>query len=56
MEAIKTKTEALTAASMKIGEAMYKDKQAAEAAAPEEAASEGDGKVVDADYEDLTKK
>ncbi|WP_341791213.1 molecular chaperone DnaK [Rickettsia endosymbiont of Gonocerus acuteangulatus] len=54
---IKEKTESLTAASMKIGEAMYKaqsDAGAAGSASEENTAS--NGKVVDADFEDVEKK
>ncbi len=54
VDAIKAKTEALTAASMKIGEAMYK--AGAEAEGSTEASPEDGAKTVDADYEDLTKK
>ncbi len=62
-EAIKEKTEALTQASMKLGEAMYKASQEAEAAeqaAPDDGAGEptsqddsGDSTVVDADFEEV---
>lgn len=56
-EIIKEKTAALTTASMKIGEAMYKANQSTDQGQGAESASDsGDGKVVDADYEDLTKK
>ena len=54
---IKEKTESLTAASMKIGEAMYKaqsDAGAAGSASEENTAS--NEKVVDADVEDVEKK
>lgn len=54
---IKEKTESLTAASMKIGEAMYKaqsDAGAAGSASEENTAS--NEKVVDADFEDVEKK
>lgn len=54
---IKEKTESLTAASMKIGEAMYKaqsDAGAAGSAYEENTAS--NEKVVDADFEDVEKK
>ena len=56
---IKEKTEALMQASLKLGEAMYKQQaeaaQAANAAGPEAAASEQpkDDKVVDADFEEV---
>ena len=66
VEAIKTKTEALTQASMKIGEAIYKAK-AAEGAQPGEAphagpeaghaaGGEGDARVVDADFEEVDER
>jgi len=53
-EALKTSTEALTEASMKLGEAMYKDMQEQQAAEAEggDAKAEDDG-VVDADFEDV---
>lgn len=54
---IKEKTESLTAASMKIGEAMYKaqsDSGAAGSASEENTTR--NGKVVDADFEDVEKK
>lgn len=56
---IKERTEALMQASLKLGEAMYKQQaeaaQAANAAGPEAAASEQpkDDKVVDADFEEV---
>jgi molecular chaperone DnaK len=58
VEAIKGKTEALTQASMKLGEAMYRQQQAGAANAGAEAgAGEGDAKpdenVVDADFEEV---
>ncbi|MBF0325307.1 molecular chaperone DnaK [Magnetospirillum moscoviense] len=57
-EAIKTRTDALMQASMKLGEAMYKAQEAAGAAEAEAgagAADQGgpDGKVVDADFEEV---
>jgi molecular chaperone DnaK len=63
VEAIKSKIEALTASSMKLGEAMYKAEQeaatAADGGAPEDG-MEGDAskaaddpKVVDADFEEV---
>jgi molecular chaperone DnaK len=66
VEAIKAKTEALTQASMKIGEAIYKAK-AAEGAAPGTeaphagpeagaAGGEGDARVVDADFEEVDER
>jgi molecular chaperone DnaK len=55
IEEIREKTSALTTASMKIGEAMYKAQQES-GATTEASAAPDDGKVVDADYEDLSKK
>jgi len=59
-EAIKSKTEALTEVSMKLGEAMYKASQAeSEAEAAQAETSEGaenaadDATVVDADFEEV---
>ncbi len=57
-EDIKAKTETLTQASMKLGEAMYKATQEAEQqAAPEEGAEpatdEAEGDVVDAEFEEV---
>ena len=64
LEAIRTQTDALGAAAMKLGEAMYKAAQEAEAAeASSGGASDGqsssqssDETVVDADFEDVSKK
>ena len=58
VESIKSKTGALTEASMKLGEAIYKSQQAEQK--PEEQPQENtDGKkednVVDADYEEVKK-
>lgn len=62
LEAIKAKTEALSQASMKLGEAIYKAQAEAGSATPgAEAANsdggeegkEGDGKVVDAEFEEV---
>ena len=62
-EAIKTKTNDLAQAAMKLGEAMYKSQQAdaqagaAAGAAPGGAANEAKNeKVVDAEFEDVTDK
>ena len=65
-EAIQQKLQALMQSAMKLGEAMYKagagatgaTGATAEAAAPQPdaAASDGDGKVVDAEFEDLGEK
>ncbi len=54
---IKTKTDALSQTAMKLGEAMYK--ASSQEGAPAEATDAGsadDGKTVDAEYEDLSKK
>lgn len=55
---ITTKTESLSQAGMKLGEAMYKASSEAGASAPQpdNTASTDDGKTVDAEYEDLSKK
>jgi molecular chaperone DnaK len=55
VEAVKAKTEALTEASMKLGQAMYDSAQAEEAHADarSEAAKDDSADVVDADFEDL---
>ncbi len=55
VEDVKAKTEALTEASMKLGQAMYESAQAEEAHADarSEAAKNDDGDVVDADFEEL---
>ncbi|GAN61766.1 molecular chaperone DnaK [Acetobacter indonesiensis] len=59
-EAIKSATEALTQAAMKIGEAVYKAGQAEEGAAAGGAGAAGakpnDEKIVDADFEDVNDK
>ena len=63
-EAIKTKTNDLAQAAMKLGEAMYKAQQAdaqagaAAGAAPGGGAANqaGNEKVVDAEFEDVTDK
>jgi len=65
-EQIKAKTDALSTSGMKIGEAMYKDSQEANANSAAGGGGGGDqgqtanepddGKVVDANYEDLSKK
>ncbi len=57
-EDIKAKTETLSQAAMKLGEAMYKDSQESgeeEAASGEDAAAAGpdDGDVVDAEFEEV---
>ncbi len=56
-EAIKARSQDVTEAAMKLGEAIYKEQQ--EAAEAEAAAAEGgadDSDVVDADFEDLDEK
>ena len=63
IDALKSKTESLTEASMKLGEAIYKDSQAeaaASASAETGSANEGpgdsspeDAKVVDAEFEEI---
>jgi len=60
LEAIKAKTQALTEASMKLGEAIYKassdaEQAAAQQAAAEDAARDGDD-VVDAEFTEEEKK
>ena len=55
LEQIKTKTSALTTASMKIGEAMYKS-QPNDGDGGDNTQSPDEDKVVDANYEDLGKK
>jgi molecular chaperone DnaK len=52
-EAITAKTQALSSASMKLGEAMYKAQQPESAAEPDEPAASDDG-VVDAEFEDVS--
>ncbi len=56
-DALKEKTQALTDASMKLGEAVYKAQQAGEAGAGDEAAggqqADADSDVVDADFEEV---
>lgn len=63
IEQIKAKTDALSTSGMKIGEAMYKDSQEANADSATDSGDQSqnsqepdDGKVVDANYEDLSKK
>ncbi|NLI26118.1 MAG: molecular chaperone DnaK [Acetobacter sp.] len=52
-EAVKSASERLTQAAMKIGEAVYKAEQSSEGAAESKPADEG---VVDADFEDVSDK
>ncbi|WP_025886557.1 molecular chaperone DnaK [Asaia prunellae] len=52
-EALKSATERLTQAAMKIGQAVYAQSQAEEGAAPGEAHAAKDENVVDADFEDV---
>jgi molecular chaperone DnaK len=60
VEQIKAKTEALMQASMKLGEMMYGAEQqtasSAEHESPKNTEEEETGKVVDADYEDVSDK
>ena len=55
---LKTKTDALSQAAMKLGEAMYKASAENSGAATAESndSATDDGKTVDAEYEDLSKK
>ncbi|MDL2171037.1 MULTISPECIES: molecular chaperone DnaK [Asaia] len=53
LEALKSATERLTQAAMKIGQAVYAQSQAEEGAAGGEAHSAKDENVVDADFEDV---
>lgn len=55
LEAIKSKTQALVEASMKMGEAIYKAAQEKESQQPKEesGAKSDDAKVVDADFEEV---
>jgi molecular chaperone DnaK len=59
---IRSQTEAVATASMKLGEAVYKASQenasSAEASNPSDSneSTSSDGPVVDADFEDLSKK
>lgn len=54
LEQIKAKTDSLMAASMKLGEAMYKSPSGDDSNAESEASN--DDKVVDANYEDVSNK
>ena len=58
LDSIKSKTQALVTASMALGEAMYKASQEAQGAAHEtkEGGAEPEGPIVDAEFEDLSKK
>jgi len=53
VEDIKAKTESMTQASMKLGEAMYKASQEEAAATAEAPAQEAKEEVVDAEYEEI---
>jgi molecular chaperone DnaK len=56
LDAMKQKTQDLTQSSMKMGEAMYKDQQAAGAEQPQadpKQESSKDDDVIDADYEEV---
>ncbi len=50
---INTKAQALSAAAMKLGEAIYKDQQEAAEAAAAQDAQDDDDNVVDADFEEV---
>ena len=55
-EKIKARSQDLTEASMKLGEAIYKaeaDKNAGESDAADDSVDKDDGDIVDADFEDL---
>ena len=55
-EKIKARSQDLTEASMKLGEAIYKaeaDKTSGESDAADDNADKDDGDIVDADFEDL---
>jgi len=55
-EKIKARSQDLTEASMKLGEAIYKaeaDKNAGESGAADDSVDKDDGDIVDADFEDL---
>ncbi|MBL0318529.1 MAG: molecular chaperone DnaK [Alphaproteobacteria bacterium] len=58
VEAVKQKTDALRESSLKLGEAIYQQSQAEAAEAPMEdaEAANDQGKVVDADYEEIKDK
>jgi molecular chaperone DnaK len=56
VEDIKSKTEALSNAAMKLGEAMYQAPQGEAEDASDSSDKKDDGKVVDAEFEDLGKK
>ena len=55
VEDIKTKTETLTQSAMKLGEAIYKQKQESEQKANTESDKPKDDNVVDADFEEVSK-
>jgi molecular chaperone DnaK len=52
-ERIRARSQDLTEAAMKLGEAIYKAQQADESAAPEAETGPQDDGIVDADFEDL---
>ena len=54
VEDIKNKTKTLTEASMKLGEAVYKDMQQQEEPKKEEQPKKKDDNTIDADFEDVT--
>lgn len=53
LDDINTKAQALSAAAMKLGEAIYKDQQEAAEAAAAQDAQDDDDNVVDADFEEV---
>ena len=55
-EKINARCQDLTEASMKLGEAIYKaeaEKNKGDPGAPDDTLNDGDGDIVDADFEDL---
>ena len=55
-EKINARCQDLTEASMKLGEAIYKaeaEKNTSDPGAPDDSLNDGDGDIVDADFEDL---
>jgi molecular chaperone DnaK len=52
-ERIRARSQDLTEAAMKLGEAIYKAQQAEESAAPEAETGTQDDGIVDADFEEL---
>ena len=56
VEDIKNKTKALTEASMKLGEAVYKDMQQQQQEEPKKETKKKDDDVIDADFEEVDNK